>query len=197
MDAEILRSLENLAELLEWAWDLDKKYPKSFPVNTDRVFYGFKEWVKEYEFGRPDSPNLKLSGLRESRPPVQLSELVHENYVKFAYENQNMDSYQDALRIAASSDKLAGRAFRKIHNAVKTAYLMQHFSEDLAPRPKGQYLHRNLVEVCDLVEDLNNMTHEEMTEFVSDICPCGMEHKVEAIRKLRNRRVRRERKSPI
>ena len=197
LDDETIRSLEKLTEHLKQAWDLDVKCPRSFPVNTERVFHGFRIWIKEYEFGRPDTPDTKLSRPLEFRPIEQLSELVDESYIKFAYENQNMDSYRDAVRIAGSGDKFSILAFKRIHNAIKTAYLMQHFSQHLAGKPKGQYLHRNLLEVCDLVEDLKNKTHEEMTQFVADLCPCGKEHKVGTIRKLRNRIVRRDEKDQI
>ena len=192
VDPKICSVLDDAAALLEWAWGLDIKNPKSFPVDTDRVFYEVRGRIEECQRRRLPEITSKPFRLPKFRPPKQFSDLIDEKLVKFAYENQNADSYQEALRLAISGDRLAGLAFRKIHNAVKIAFLMAHFSEDIAPKPRVHFLHRNLLEISDLVDELRDMTPAGIVEFLDDLCPCGKEHTPEAIRKLRQRAVRRE-----
>ncbi|SPE32803.1 hypothetical protein SBA2_700004 [Acidobacteriia bacterium SbA2] len=188
LDDDMCRVLEDAAGRLEWTWEVDKKDPKSYPVNTINAFYEIRGWMEDCKRG--ERPEVEHKGLRlhKSRPPKRFSELVDDSFIKIVYEDQNAGSYSDALRCAASGDRSAGRTFRKILNAVKGAYFIVHYGEHAAPKPRVHFLHRNLLEIADELQ-LSDLTPEGMAEFLNDLCPCGKNHKPDAIRKLRRRTV--------
>jgi hypothetical protein len=194
LDADICGVLENAAARLEWAWNLDLKSPKSYPWNTYYSFHEINEWIEECQ--RKGQPEVERKGLRlrRSRPPRRFSELVDEGVIKAVYEDQNAGSYNDALKCAASADKSAHRTFRKILNAVEPAYLISHFGDDFAPKPRVHFLHRNLLELAESLL-LSDLRHEGIVEFLDDLCPCRKRHTADAIRKLRKRAVGRRPKS--
>lgn len=190
LDANICGVLQDAAARLEWAWKVDTKHPRSFPVNT---YYGFCEirgWIDACQ--RTGQPEIERKGLRlrRSRPPKHFSELVNDGIIKAVYEDQNVGSYEDALKLAVSGDESSHFTFRKILNAVEPAYLIAHFGDDFAPKPRVHFLHRNLLEIVDLLH-LSDLTHEGIVEFLDDLCPCGKRHTADAIRKLRKRTARR------
>jgi hypothetical protein len=194
IDADIRGVLEDAAARLEQAWEWDKKHPRSFPVNTNYAFYEIKEWIEGCQRG--EQPEVKRTGLRlpRWRPPRRFSDLVDDGVIRAVFEDQTVGSYDDALKRAASGDKSAHRTFRKILNAVEPAYLISHFGDDAAPKPRVHFLHRNLLEIAALLLP-SDLTSEGIVEFLDDLCPCGREHKPDAIRKLRKRAVRRGLKS--
>jgi hypothetical protein len=190
LDRKTCNVLDDAAERLEWAWGLDMKDPKSYPVNTDIAFFEIKGWIEECrQEGQPDGqPQAESKGIKliRPRPPKRFSELVGERAIEIAYESQNVNTYIEALRIAASGDRLAGFTFRKILNAVRVAYSIERYGPDAAPMPKVHFLHRSLLEIAELLK-LSDLTHEGIVEFLDDLCPCGKIHKQDAIRKLRMR----------
>lgn len=162
------------------------KYQKSFPVNTNYAFGEIKEWIDECRRGGKPEIERKGLRLRRSRPPKRFSELVDDGVIRAVFENQNVGSYSDALKLAASGDKSAHFTFWKILKAIEPAYLISHFGDDAAPKPKVNFLHRNLLDLADLLR-LSDLTHEGIVEFLDDLCPCRKRHTADAIRKLRKR----------
>jgi len=194
LDADMCGVLEDAAARLKWAWEVDMKHPRSFPVNTHYGFCEIWEWIEECQRrGQPEVERKRLV-LRRSSPPTRFSELVDDGIIRSVFEDQNVGSYSDALRCAASGDKSAHRAFRKILKAVEPAYLIAHFGDEFAPRPRVHFLHRNLLDIGDLVQ-LSDLTPEGIVEFLDDLCPCGRRHKPDAVRKLRKRAAVRRPKS--
>ena len=192
LNSDICRVLDNAAKRLKWAWGVDMKDgSKSYPVNTDYAFYEIKEWIDECQQpSQPEVEHKSLKSLLKLGPPKCFSELVDDAIIKTVYEDRNAGSYGDALKCAASGDRSAGRAFRKILNAVKVAYVINHYGADTVPIPRVHFLHRNLLEIADLLH-LGDLTHEGVVEFLDDLCPCRKRHTPEAIRKLRKRVVHR------
>lgn len=191
LDGKVCNVLDDAAEQLKWAWGLDMKYPKYYPVDTDMSLYEIKGWIEECqkEGQAAVEPKVKHGSLRlilRRQPPKCLSELVRESAIRAAYENQNIGTYNDALRIAASGDRSAGFTFRKILNAVRIAYSTERHGPDAAPKPRVHLLHRGLLEISQSL-NLGDLTHEGIAEFFDDLCPCGIVHKPDAIRKLRMR----------
>lgn len=119
-------------------------------------------------------------------PPKRLSELVDEKTIRTVYEQQNAGTYREALKLAASGDRKASLAWRKILHAVEAAYFINHYGDDAAPKPRVHFLHRELLEIADAT-DLKELTHQGFAEFLDDVCPCDKNHKTDAIRKLRKR----------
>lgn len=177
------QALEGDAETLAWTWNRDMESPKSYPINTDYAFCQIKQRIRNSKLSRPQTEQ-KLSGLPPPPPPPkQFSKLVYEGTICAAYEDQNAGRYIDALKQAALGDHAA---FHKILKAIDRAYLIEHFGLDAAPKPRNHFLHRNLLEIADLI-GVSDMKHEGILEFLDDLCPCGKMHRPDAIRKLRKR----------
>lgn len=177
--------LESLAGELKRSWKLDRKNPESFPVNTWWLFVQIEDKLK-------NKPVL-LAGSRvppPPRPPQKLSDLIAERTIKAAYEDHNEGSYEDALKLAERGYDEGYSAWRKIRRALDVAYLILHYGIDFAPMPRVQFLHRRLLEVADS-KHLRDLSLEGVVEFFDDVCPCGHEHRPDAIRKLRKRWSRR------
>lgn len=188
-DVRVRDVLNDAAKGLEWAWKLDKKDPQHFPVNTWYLFVQTKEDLEN----RP----LARSGAKlppASPPPQRLSDLLDERTIKAVYENHNEGIYEDALKKAAKGYGEGRSAWRKLARAIDTAYLISHCGIDFAPRPRVHFLHRELLEITNS-EHLRDLSLEGIVEFFDDVCPCGREHKTDAIRKLRKRAARRRPKS--
>jgi hypothetical protein len=176
--------LEELTETLAWAWERDMEAPKSYPMNTEYVFFQIKKRITENKSATRSHPERQLLVISPPPPPPTcLLELVNEGTIRAVYEDQNAGSYGDALKRAARDDDTT---FRKILNAIERAYLIDRFGLDVAPQPRIHFLHRNLLEIASLL-DLNDLKHEGMLEFLDDLCPCGKGHRPDAIRKLRKR----------
>jgi hypothetical protein len=177
--------VEHLAERLKWAWRIDLKDPESYPLNTGSVFFEIEESLK----ARSQNTQQSAKVPPVPPPPRRLPELVRERTIKAVYEEQNDGTYESALKLAASGDL---SSWQKILHALSGAYLIDRVSVYLAPKPRVHFLHRNLLELANLLE-LNDLTHQGIVEFLEDLCPCGKRHKVEAIRKLRKRWTARKR----
>jgi hypothetical protein len=175
---------------LAWAWALDMKDPKSFPHNTGATFHYIKHKLRGYLLRDQPKPAPKPLKLRKPRPPRRFSDLVDDRTIRAVYEYQNVDTYDEAIRLAASENNDASRTFQKILNAVEAAYLICYFGEEAAPKPRTHFLHRSLLGLADLL-DLSVLKHEGLAEFLDDLCPCGKRHGLDAIRKLRKRTVGR------
>ena len=167
-----------------------KDGPKSYPINTHYAFSEIREWIEECQ--QPNRPEIEHKSLKSlvKGPPKCFSELVDDGLIKTVYEDRNAGSYSDALRCAASGDRSAGRMFRQVLNAIKVAYFINRYGPDAAPIPRVHFLHRNLLEITDLL-NLSDLTHGGTVEFLDDLCPCHKRHTPDAIRKLRKRAVRR------
>ena len=178
--------LEEGKETLAWAWEIDQKYPKSYPGNTGNVFHDIKIRLRDVlkpESKRPPSERKRLMPIAPPPPPKSFSELIYDTTIKVVYEDQNADTYRNALQRAARGDR---STFRKILNAIYKAYVIDQIGAEAAPPPKIHFLHKNLLEIVKL-SGLDDLTDQGILEFLEDLCPCGKAHQQDAIRKLRKR----------
>jgi hypothetical protein len=178
--------LEESTSRLEWAWETDQNYPKSYPVTTDKMFSMIHAKLglgKRRESGIQRRVQKLPS---PSRPRKRLSKLLHEKAIKAVYENQNDGRYEDALKLAAAGEREGFAAWRKIWRAINDAYLIHVYGDEFIPRPRVQFLHRNLLKLADVVE-IDDLKDEGIAEFFDDLCPCGKSHEPETIRKLKKR----------
>jgi hypothetical protein len=181
VDDRIRGVLEEAAKDLEWAWKRDKELSRSYPLNT---WYQFVQIEEQLQNQPKVHKSIKLPP--PPPPPKRLSELVDERTIRAVYEQQNDGTYQEALKLAASEDGKASSAWRKLLHAVDAAYFIDRYGDQAAPRPRLQFLHRELLKIAALA-DLNDLSHQGIVEFLDDLCPCGKKHKSDAIRKLRQR----------
>jgi hypothetical protein len=182
-EGSVRRILEDAAEEIAWAWGIDKKDSRSYPVNTAETLYQIKERIKEcLEPRKPIVLRKPHRGIVSSSPS-SFSDLIYDRTVKVVYEDQNAGTYQNALQRAASGD---GSTFRKILRAIEHAYAVDQIGPHGAPAPKVQFFHRKLLEIVK-VAGINDLKDEGILEFLDDLCPCGEVHERDAIRKLRKR----------
>jgi hypothetical protein len=184
-DRRVCKVLENAAEGLAWAWNVDnKKSPETFPVNTWYQFVQIEEQLENKPIVRK---GIKVPP--PPPPPKKLSDLLDDATIKSAYEDQNEGSYEDALTAARGGFDAGYRAMRKILRAMDVAYVTSYHGLDHAPRPRVHFLHRSLLGIVDS-QHLCDLTQAGIVEFFDDVCPCGVKHRPDAIRKLRKRRER-------
>ena len=181
VDDHVRHVLERAAEHLKWSWREDNKSPRAFPLQTWWVFVQVKE---ELAGGPARRTGIKL---RRHQPPKKLSDLLREGTVKVAYEDHNQGTYEDALKQADLGYDEGYSAWRKIKRALDVAYIILYYGAEFAPRPRVNFLHRELLGIADSDEGLRDQDLAGLAEFLDDICPCGRKHQPDAIRKLRGR----------
>lgn len=177
LDDRLRALFGDAADHLKWAWGVDRKHPKSYPINTDHAFWEIREQVKT------PTREVKRTKLKLPPPPTKVSDLVDEVTIKAIYEDQNTDSYREALKEAAGFQ--GSRAWHKIWRAINAAYFVR-YGDDFIPMPRVHFLHRRLLQLANS-EPLTGLTLVGLVEFLDDMCPCGKKHKVDAIRKLEGR----------
>lgn len=180
LDDRLKAVFEDAKAHLKWAWKVDCKHPKSYPVNT---LHALGEIMQKVTNPTYEPKRVTLQELKLQRPPKRLLELVDEMDIKGIYEDQNTGSYEEAIRAAYGFG--GSRTWRKILRAIDAAYFFR-LGDELAPRPRVHFLHRKLLEIAN-AEPLKGLTVDGLSEFLDDLCPCGKKHKPDAIRKLRGR----------
>ena len=178
--------LEEAAPGLAWAWTLDRKTPDRFPVNTWYQFVQIEELLQNKSVQRE---GVKLP--RPSPPPKKLSDLVDDVTIKAVYEDHHESSYEHALVEARGGFGAGYRALRRIIRALDIAYVTIYHGLEHAPTPKVHFLHRSLLEIAD--SKLGDLTPVGIAEFFDDLCPCGIKHLPDTMRKLKKRRARTSR----
>jgi|GEM_PF-5079691 len=170
-----------------WGWDGEGK--KEYPINTDYAFEKLGSRLK----GQPGERILKRLP-PPPPPPTRLSDILNEKRLRRVFEQQNTESFPQALRIAKSFRPDSFAMFRKIMNAIESALQIEMYGIEAIPKPRIHFLHRELLEIADIA-GISDLHSEGFTEFFNDMCPCGKSHKADTIRKLRNRHVNRSKKS--
>jgi len=173
--------MEEAKEDLRFAWETDKKYSKSFPVNTDDVlFQTLRRLVRR---GSEQREPVKRPLPKSDPPAKRLFDLINEKIVRTLYEQQNADSYKQVLREASQGGRYGSTAFHKILRCLMPAYMIEFYGMDL-PRPKIHILHRGLLGIAEqlIIEETDGIV-----EFLDDVGPCGKTHSNEALRKLMDR----------
>jgi hypothetical protein len=186
IDDRALGVLKRAKERLEWAWKTDIRTPSSYPSNTGYAFHEIKGDLRARISEGEQIQRQLVEIPPPPPPPKRLSELVREQTIRAVYEQQNEGNYQEALRQAACGNPKGDLIWRKIWRAIDAAYAIDRYGEELAPKPRVQFLHRNMLEIADLA-GLGDLHHEGTVEFLNDTCPCGRKHKSDAVRKLRRR----------
>lgn len=183
LDNDAVRQiLEDAAKNIAWAWGVDQEYPKSYPVNTAQLLYEIKTGIEGLKPKKLLPIRKGSKQLLRPRPPKSFSELIGDRAIQVVYEDQNSGPYKDALVLASRGDR---SIFRKIVRAIENVYVMDQIGPDALPRPKIQFLHRNILQIAK-VSGLDQKD-EGILEFLDDLCPCGTKHQLDAIRKLRKR----------
>lgn len=186
-DPRLLPILDAGATTLAWAWSIDSKNPQAYPINTSHAFAQLEQQLLDRSV-----PNTSIDLPRPSfQSPRTLTELVSEKTIKAVYENQNVSSYEAALKQAAAATQESASAWRKILRAIDRAYAIDCFGYEVAPGPRLHFLHRHLLRLAEL--DIlfgGGWRQTPLRDFFNHMCPCGKAHKSDALRKLSKRLAR-------
>ena len=169
---------------LQAAWRRDKKYPKSYPLNTAGALAFIQE---EMRTGKP----LRFRRLgKVSKPkgkPKRFSDLVPDRNIKRAYEDQHAETYSEALAEAWEAPRTENyRAIAQLVRAVEQAYWVSRWGMEI-PKPKVNVLHRRVLKIAALA-GIGDASHRVLAEFLDYLCPCPASHNWDAVRKLRKRK---------
>jgi hypothetical protein len=175
--------LEEFADDLQHAWKADSKTPKSYPFATQDLFAEVKVRLE----GKLTSESATGNLPPPPPPPRKFADLFDERTIRALYEGKYSDSYDDAIRLAGSGERGSGKAIHRLLKAAEETYFVQKGSD--VPAPRIHFLHRQLLEVAQLV-GIDVLTNKGLEEFFEDLCPCGKKHNAEAIRKLKDRAAR-------
>lgn len=117
-------------------------------------------------------------------------ELVPESLVKSVWEDQHAGRFEWAIRQASGADlddpHQCWKVFQKILRAIEAAYYVERWGLELLPRPKINFLHRELLEIANAA-GLSDLNERGLAEFLDDLCPCGLKSHREAFRKAMSR----------
>jgi hypothetical protein len=160
------------------AWRIDKSGSGDYPMSTARLIGELKS--KLYGW-RP----RRIRKLPALKTPKRLSDILDEKLVRDVYEYLHEEPLKNAF--ARFNTKEGGRAFDKISEAVVVALDVSRLGEQGLPRPRGNWLHRQLLELAAAAK-LRHLTDRDMAEFFNDLCPCGATHTRETMKKFRQRR---------
>jgi len=177
---------------LKDAWEADLKDPKLYPINTSGAFAQIEEKLGV----RVNASRTRL--VPRPKPPKHLSELIPEAIIKAIWEDNHAGTFVEALTEAANigrgqvSVKKGWNTFQKIVRTIEHAYLLHCYGYDFLPKPKNSILHRGLDRIAK-VAGLEGLTLSGFSEFLDDLCPCGLKNHKEAIRKMERRSPRTRR----
>jgi len=186
VESESIRALLWAAkESLRMAWSYDQKHPKTFPMNTA---YKLSEILADLS---EDSLKKKLTvGIAAPKVPKKLADLVPEGLVAEIWEMNHICTYRSAIAKAGGFGRWRGedssKIFAQILKTIELAYIACRFGDDVLPKPKVNILHQGLKRIAEAA-GLYGQTVEGFSEFLDDLCPCGLKRHNEAVRKLYSR----------
>jgi len=186
VDEPALAILDDAAGWLRQAWQSDSEDPKSYPINTSHAFAEIEHGLKD-RWRPPEPPKPSKLPEPRTREPQSLLDVVDEDVIAAVFEDQNEISYPAALKTARTDGWGKGFAmWHKIVRATEATYRIDYFGIECVPRPRTQFLHRNVLMLVQ-ASGLADLTVPGLIEFFDDICPCRKKHNADAIRKLRAR----------
>jgi hypothetical protein len=169
-----IRLLLSSTESIRRAWDQDDRGTKAFPMNT------------AFLLGQIDG---RLRGLRPRKPrkgilpkvPTRLRDILQENTVQQVHVYLHEEPFLNALDELRSDD---AKALGRIKETIDTALDLVCFGEQALPKPRGNWLHRQILSFIQ-ASTSEKFTDSELAELFDYFCPCGSSHNREAMKKFR------------
>jgi hypothetical protein len=122
-----------------------------------------------------------------------LAELLPEKLIAATWEEYNSGTFlsvvEKAARVDDTNNEEAGQAFQSILRAMELAYFAKCLGHEVLPRTKVNILHGGLYKIARSAGYIG-FTQRGFSEFLDDLCPCGLKSHGGAVKKLasRNRR---------
>jgi hypothetical protein len=178
--------LESKAQIRQ-AWDWDDQGTKGFPMNTSQLLYEIETRLKGR---RPRKRRKGLKGIR-LKPPTQLRDILPERTVYQVHEYLYEEPFKEALVDLYSADARS-QALERIRNTILNALTAHQFGYEALPKPRGNWLHRQVLGVLAAAAP-GKFSDLEMVKLFDYFCPCGTAHNREAMKKFRWRLTRAHR----
>lgn len=175
--------LLNYAERIRKAWRRDKKGGEPYPLNTASA-------LSELEAKLNGRIPRRLRFVPVPKDPKRLRDILPEYVVRQVHEYLHEEPFTDAL------DQLHtmsfDRALARIEATVTTALAVDLLGAGMLPKPRGNWIHRQILKVVRAAHP-GKLSDTEMAELFNQLCPCGIKHNREAMKKFRSRWSRRRR----
>lgn len=165
-------------EQIKQAWDWDDHGTKSFPMNTAQLLYEIETTLKGWR------PRRRKHGkLPYPKAATRLHDILPESTVRQVHEYLHEEPFHEALAELHSSDTQS-RALIRIKDTINSALYAEHYGYETLPKPRGNWLHRQLLAMLAAVAP-RKFSDSEMVKLFNYFCPCGAEHNREAMKKFR------------
>jgi hypothetical protein len=170
--------LESRSQIRQ-AWDWDHQGTKGFPMNTAQLLYEIETRLKGW---RPRKRRTSLKGIH-LKPPAQLRDILPERTVHQVHEYLYEEPFKEAL-VDLYSEDARSQALERIRNTILNSLTVQQFGFEALPRPRGNWLHRQVLGALTAVAP-GKFSDLEMVKLFDYFCPCGTTHNREAMKKFR------------
>src|SRR5437016_10985434 len=167
----LLASREQIRE----AWHRDERGKKGFPLNTAHLLWELEARLKG------EWRTRRIRFLAYSKAPRGLRDILPEKVVRQVHEYLHEEPFQDALDELHSANA-APQARERIQNTLVTALEVQQVGEQVLPKPRGNWLHRQMLRTVRAATP-EKFTDSEMAKLFDQLCPCGTKHNREAMKK--------------
>lgn len=171
--------LTRISQQLKTAWRSDKAGSDGFPLNTAYVVSDLMARLHNRR------PSRRIRRLPIPKTPKRLGDVLNERLVRKVHEYLYEEPFGKALGQFYSTE--GEQASEQIRETINVVLAVSRHGEEMLPKPRGNWLHRHLLEVAKAA-NLGNLTNREMAEFFDDLCPCGSKHSRETMKKFRQRR---------
>jgi nitrate reductase beta subunit len=166
------------------AWQRDERGKKGFPLNTQYLLWELEARLqgvwRERKAGKIQVPYPKA--------PKRLRDILSEKIVSQVHEYLHEEPFQDALEELHAADA-HWAALKRIQDTIVTALEVGQFGEQTLPKPRGNWLHRQMLRLIRAATS-EHFTDSEMAELFEYLCPCGAQHSRETVKKFRWRHSR-------
>jgi hypothetical protein len=176
-----IKLLLDSREEIRVAWERDNRGTEGFPMNTEFLLGEVEARLKGW---RP----RRVRSVSYPKAPTRLLDILPEKIVRQVHAYLHEEPFVDALGELLLDDALM-KALGRIKETIETALYFYRFGEQALPKPRGNWLHRQILSVIQ-ASTSEKFTDSELAELFNYFCPCGSGHNREAMKKFRWRQSR-------
>jgi hypothetical protein len=172
-------------ETLRAAWEMDLRFRKTYPINTSHALTQIRESLLNR--GHQKKKRVRM---KKPKTPNTLAELIPEKLVRAIWDENHAGSLKGAIARASGfgdiPDKQSWKAFLQISRTMEIAYKVNRFGHVQLRTPKVAILHSGLDRITKAAGQ-TGQSDQGFTEFLNDLCPCGLKQHRGAVGKMRGR----------
>jgi hypothetical protein len=168
-------------EEIRVAWERDNRGTEGFPMNTAHLLGEIEARLKGWR-----QPTVR--SVPYPKAPRRLLDILPERVVRQVHEYLHEEPFTDAVGELLLDDAVM-KALERIKETIETALYFYRFGEQALPKPRGNWLHRQILSFIQSSTS-EKFTDSELAELFDYFCPCGSGHNREAMKKFRWRQSR-------